>query len=83
MTTKLTLTVEQSVIDKAKIYAASNRISLSKIVEFYLTSLSVKSKAVSFKPPPITRSLMGLSGPIPDTVDDKSELKKALVSRHA
>ena len=82
MVTKLTLTVDQSIISKAKDYAVSKRISLSKIVEFYLTSLAGKSKTGSFKLPPITRSLLGIAGISKEEIDDKTELKRALVSRN-
>ena len=39
MQSKLTLTVDQSVIEKAKIYAKKNKRSLSNIIEEYLKSL--------------------------------------------
>ena len=40
MDTKLTLKLNQEIIEKAKSYAAHNKTSLSKIVEDYLNSLS-------------------------------------------
>ena len=39
MDTKLTLKLEQQVIENAKIYAKMNHISLSKLIENYLNSL--------------------------------------------
>jgi len=39
MSTKLTLSVDKKVIDKAKEYARSNGRSLSNIIEEYLKSL--------------------------------------------
>ena len=44
MTTKLTLTIDDSVIAIAKKYAKQNGKSLSDIVENYLLSLSSKGK---------------------------------------
>ena len=40
MDTKLTLKLDQEIIEKAKHYAAENKLSLSRIVENYLNSLT-------------------------------------------
>lgn len=40
MDTKLTLTVEQSVIEKAKLYAKERNHSLSDLIESYLKTLA-------------------------------------------
>ena len=40
MNSKLTLNVNKNIIGRAKSYAAARRISLSKLVENYLISLS-------------------------------------------
>ena len=42
MTTKLTLTMEDKVIDSAKKYAQKNGKSLSHLVENYLKSITTK-----------------------------------------
>lgn len=60
MYSKLTLNLNDVVINKAKIFAKSHRVSLSKIVEKYLDSLTnirLKQKSGNF---PITRDLSGL-----------------------
>ena len=44
MTTKLTLTVEKSVIEKAKKYAKGTQRSLSEMVQKYLESLGEPEK---------------------------------------
>lgn len=44
MTTKLTLTIEKSVIEKAKIYAKGTQRSLSEMVQKYLESVVEKEK---------------------------------------
>lgn len=46
MITKLTLTVEKSVIDQAKIVAKASGRSLSKMVEEYLVSLNRASQII-------------------------------------
>ena len=44
MTTKLTLTVEKSVIERAKLYARNTGRSLSEIIENYLDSITQETK---------------------------------------
>ncbi|MEH6408440.1 MAG: DUF6364 family protein [Leeuwenhoekiella sp.] len=44
MDTKLALKLNQEIIEKAKAYAADKKISLSRIVESYLQSLTTYSK---------------------------------------
>ena len=43
MDTKLTLKLDKSVIERAKVYAASQNRSLSKMIESYLRSLTESS----------------------------------------
>ena len=43
MDTKLTLKLDKFVIDKAKVYASTNKRSLSRIIESYLRSLINKN----------------------------------------
>ena len=44
MDTKLTLKLNQEIIEKAKIYASQKKVSLSRIIENYLNSLTNDSK---------------------------------------
>ena len=50
MTTKLTLTVEKSVIEKAKKYAKGTQRSLSEMVQKYLESLVEESDKSELSP---------------------------------
>lgn len=50
MTTKLTLTVEKSVIEKAKKYAKGTQRSLSEMVQKYLESLFEESDKSELSP---------------------------------
>ena len=50
MTTKLTLTVEKSVIEKAKIYAKTTGRSLSEIIENYLNTLTDENHVHNVSP---------------------------------
>lgn len=40
MNTKLTLNVDKKIIERAKAYASSRKISLSRLVENYLSAIS-------------------------------------------
>ncbi len=77
MTTKLTLTMEDNVIDSAKKYALENGKSLSGIVENYLKSITSKENKEETISPKILK-LMG-SVKLPEDFDYKKVLGKALV----
>ncbi len=82
MNTKLTLTVEQSVIKKAKLYAKSKGRSLSDIIENYLRVITMNNNKVKLTEiTPVVKSLLG-SFKIPDDVDYKEGLTKALEEKY-
>jgi len=80
VSTKLTLTLDSNTIENAKIYAKKNKISLSKLVEFYFKSLSSDSEYYIENIPPITKELSGIAG-VPTTKSDKELLEEALNKR--
>ena len=59
METKLTLRLNKRVIDRAKEYAHYHNISLSKVVESYLESIT-KKKPVATEISPLVESLSGV-----------------------
>lgn len=59
MNTKLTLNIDQNVIDEAKFYAKNNSVSLSKLIENYLLSLT-KRNTEETKISPLVESLTGV-----------------------
>lgn len=59
MDTKLTLSLERSVIEQAKDYAKSHKVSLSRLIESYLSSL-VSRKEKSIEITPLVESLSGI-----------------------
>ncbi len=59
MDKKLTLSLDKSIIESAKNYAKSNNISLSKLIESYLTTLT-KRKRSSTEITPLVESLSGV-----------------------
>ena len=63
MLTKLTLTVDQAVVEKAKEYAQEKNKSVSRIVEEYLRNLLEQNSDFASTNPlkaPITDSLVGM-----------------------
>ncbi|MET4083860.1 hypothetical protein ABIB40_003833 [Pedobacter sp. UYP30] len=59
MDKKLTLSLNESIIEVAKEYAKSNSISLSKLIESYLASLT-KKKETETEITPLVKSLSGV-----------------------
>ena len=61
METKLTLRLNDNVIERAKIYAKNQRISLSKMIESYLDSLTrEKDNTEKIQITPLVESLSGV-----------------------
>lgn len=59
MNTKLTLNLDKLVIEKAKNYAKSHQISLSRLIESYLDSLTTK-RTDDISITPLVESLSGV-----------------------
>ena len=59
MDTKLTLNLDKNVIDKAKKYARSHKISLSRLIESYLSSL-ISKQNTEIEISPLVESLSGV-----------------------
>jgi len=57
MDTKLTLKLNQEIIEKAKIYASEKKISLSRVIENYLNSLTSEKSEGNFDISPFVKSL--------------------------
>jgi len=80
MTTKLTLTIDDSVINSAKKYALKKGRSLSNIIENYLKTISA-SEEKEEKLSPKVMKLMG-SINLPEDFDYKKDLSKALSKKY-
>lgn len=80
MNTKLTLTIEQSVIEKAKSYAKEKGRSLSDIIENYLKTITNDQKSKE-EISPLIKSLQG-SFKAPKSFNYKKELSKELSDKH-
>ncbi|MCX6228620.1 MAG: DUF6364 family protein [Bacteroidia bacterium] len=81
MNTKLTLTIEQEVIAKAKKYASNNERSLSDIIENYLKVITADHSYQKKEYPPIVQDLKG-SFKAPKDLDYKKELSKRLAVKY-
>lgn len=82
MNTKLTLTIEQEIIERAKIYAKGKNRSLSDIIENYLKMLTKSErKRKDEKLNPIVKSLKG-SFKMPKNMDYKKELGDRLEEKY-
>lgn len=81
MQTKLTLSIEKEVIQKAKRYAQKRQESISSLVEAYFRALTSEDAEKSDEIPPITRELAGtLEGVQIDTW--KKERMDRLTRKH-
>ena len=75
MTTKLTLTIEKEVIEKAKIYAKSTQRSLSELVQKQLENLisqTVKDDEIS----PKMKKILGMLKDVPQRTDEELDNDK-------
>ena len=81
MNTKLTLTIEQSIIEKAKKYANDKGRSLSSIIENYLKIITNEEVVSDIKLTPIVKSLKG-SFKAPRNFNYKKELSKRLSEKY-
>jgi hypothetical protein len=80
MNTKLTLNIDRSVIKKAKLYASSQHVSLSKLVEEYLRSLTGSSHdPITISP--ITRELSNMIKN-KTKIDQKEIIEDYLISKY-
>ena len=68
MNTKLTLNVNESIVEEAKAYAKSHRTSLSKLVENYLNILTHKEKEQRI----VTPIVETLTGVIPSDTNSEN-----------
>ena len=79
MNKKLTLSLNEKVIEKAKLYAENTGNSLSGLVEDYFEKITG-----SYARTNISERLQAIAGKIelPHNFDDEEELRKALGEKH-
>lgn len=79
MNSKLTLTVEKTIIEKAKLYAKKTGGSLSELIENYLENITQDYSDEEISPK--LRKLIG-SVQLPQDFDEEKELRSALEQKH-
>ena len=79
MNTKLTLNLDKSIIEEAKSYAKKNNVSLSKLIENYLNSLTKTSKE-GIKVSPLVESLTGI---ISSEIDERKSYRDYLSEKYS
>ena len=79
MNTKLTLNLDTEVIYDAKTYAKSHKVSLSKLIENYLYSLTRESKKKSS----VSSLVESLTGIIPDDFDEREEYRNYINKKYS
>lgn len=80
MDTKLTLSVDKDIIEKAKQYAKMHQVSLSHIIETYL-SLLIRQKKGETELTPLVESLSGVIK-LESDYDYKKEYTDFLVEKY-
>lgn len=79
MATKLTLTLEKTVIERAKSYAKKTGRSLSELIETYLENLTNENYNSDLSPK--LKKLIG-SVKLPKDFDEEKELRSAIEKKH-
>ncbi|MDD2851991.1 MAG: DUF6364 family protein [Desulfuromonadaceae bacterium] len=79
MQTKLTLRLEDHLIEQAKSYALHSGKSVSQLVAEYFRLLASEKKDVAVPTAPITQSLRGL---LRESSLDENDYKKYLEEKH-
>ena len=79
MTTKLTLTVEKSIIERAKVYAKNTGRSLSEIIEKYLETITEEES--DQKTSPKLKKIIG-AVKLPKDFDEDKELTSYFERKH-
>ncbi|MBR9861506.1 hypothetical protein GYB22_12340 [bacterium] len=81
MDTKLTLKLNQSVIENAKKYAAEKNISLSRLIEAYLKALTSSEKNAEFEISPFVKSI-ATGKSVPSEINAKKEYSDHLMDKY-
>jgi hypothetical protein len=81
MDTKLTLKLEDTIIEKAKEYAKNNKTSLSKLIENYLHNIT-GDKGNDEKITPLVKSLSGVIN-LPEGFDHKKGYAEFLTGKYS
>ncbi|MCK6620786.1 MAG: hypothetical protein HUU32_08510 [Calditrichaceae bacterium] len=81
MNTKLTLQINNDVIEKAKSYAKEKHISLSTLVENFLHSLAGDKEKFDMEISPVVQELSGIIE-LPEDFNLKKEYTEYLIEKY-
>ena len=79
MTSKLTLTVDKSIIERAKVYAKNTGRSLSEIIENYLETITQDNGTDKISPK--LKKIVG-AVKLPKNFDEEKELRSYFENKH-
>jgi len=82
MPTKLTLSLNNKIIENAKAYAEKNRTSLSALVEKYFRFLTEKNTKKTKKVTPLVEELSGIIE-LPENFDPEKEYTDYLTRKYS
>lgn len=80
MNTKLTLSVEKSIIDSAKLYAKKTGKSLSEIIQNYLEKLTLDEEVDNNLSSKLSKIVGSVE--LPKDFNEKEELRKYMENKH-
>lgn len=80
MNAKLTLSLDEKILEAAEKYSSEKGVSLSEVVEDYLKKLSPSKSKVEKKSSVL--ELKGILGKVPEDFDYREERYKYLMERH-
>ncbi len=80
MDKKLTLSLNEGVIENAKLYAKKNKISLSKLIESYLQSIA-ENRTKEVEITPLVKSLSGVIE-LPTDFNIRDEYTNYLIEKY-
>lgn len=80
MDKKLTLSLNESIVENAKAYAKSHNISLSKLIESYLATLTKRVEGKS-EITPLVKSLSGVID-LPPDFDEREAYSEYLIEKY-
>lgn len=81
MDAKLTLKLNQEIIEKAKLYAAEKKLSLSRLIENYLNSLTFEKTNEDLQISDFVKSMSSTTN-LPVDFDYKNERNNYLQHKH-
>ena len=80
MNAKLTLSLDEKILEAAEKYSSEKGVSLSEVVEDYLKKLSPSKPKVEKKSSVL--ELKGILGKVPEDFDYREERYKYLMEKH-